>query len=180
LSDEGAGPRWATLGRSIGGEVIVPDAAGLEGLPRPFNDRFRDVVPRAVVRCSGRVPGEERELDLMPWGGAYNRVRPDATAFVHRSERFQIKHAAVVDPAAPATNAEAARAWVERSWASVHPWGSGRVFQNFVDLDLEDWATAYYGDNLERLTRIKVRYDPDDVFRSAQPPTSERSRPTGS
>jgi hypothetical protein len=38
----------------------------------------------------------------------YNRVRPDGTAFVHRSELFQLKHAVVVDP--PPTTSAAATA----------------------------------------------------------------------
>jgi FAD/FMN-containing dehydrogenase len=112
----------------------------------------------------GRASGQSRELDFMPWGGAYNRVRPDATAFVHRDELFQLKHAVVVNPDAPASLKRAAHRWVTRSWASVHRWGSGRVFQNFADPDLEDWADAYYGPNYQRLVRIKARYDPADFF----------------
>ncbi len=50
----------------------------------------------------GRTAGESRELDFMPWGGAYNRRRPQDTAFVHRDELFQLKHAVTVDPDAPA------------------------------------------------------------------------------
>jgi FAD/FMN-containing dehydrogenase len=115
----------------------------------------------------GRAPGESRELDFMPWGGAYNRVPPDATAFVHRAELFQLKHAAVVDPATTSAR-EAAHRWITRSWASVHPWGSGRVFQNFADPDLEHWADAYYGTNYDRLVRIKARYDPGNRFRFRQ------------
>jgi FAD/FMN-containing dehydrogenase len=42
------------------------------------------------------------------------------------------------------------------------------VFQNFADPDLEDWAEAYYGPNLERLLRVKARYDPTDVLRFGQ------------
>ncbi len=121
-----------------------------------------------AVSAQGWTLGEERELDFMPWGGAYNRVRSDATAFVHRGERFLLKHAAVVPSEASALKRQAAGAWVRRSWGSVRPWGSGRVFQNFVDLDLKDWPAAYYGENYERLLHIKARYDPDDVFRSAQ------------
>jgi CHAD domain-containing protein len=34
------------------------------------------------------------------------------------------------------------------------------VFQNFADPDLENWAAAYYGTNLERLVRVKARYEP--------------------
>jgi hypothetical protein len=100
----------------------------------------------------------------MPWGGAYNRVPSDATAFVHRHERFQLKHAAVVDPQAPKGARQAAHRWVTRSWASVHRWGSGRVFPNFPDPELEDWAGAYYGPNYQRLVRVKARYDPAGFF----------------
>ena len=48
------------------------------------------------------------------------------------------------------------------------PWGTGRVYPNFPDPDLEDWARAYHGTNLERLARIKARYDPDGFFRFHQ------------
>ena len=87
-----------------------------------------------------------------------------ATAFVHRDGRFQLKHAAVVDPQASTAATQAAHRWVTRSWALVHPWGSGRVFPNFPDPDLEDWAHAYYGSNYDRLVRLKARYDPADLF----------------
>ncbi len=116
----------------------------------------------------GLASGASRELDFMPWGGAYNRVRPDATAFVHRHELFQLKHAVVVDPHASTGEKQAAHRWVIQSWASVHRWGSGRVFQNFADPDLNDWANAYYGPNYDRLVRVKARYDPTNVFRFPQ------------
>jgi FAD/FMN-containing dehydrogenase len=135
---------------------------------------FRRPVPTETIAAlvenftQGRGSGESRELDFMPWGGAYNRVRPDATAFVHRQELFQLKHAAVVDHQATTRQMEAADRWVARSWASVHPWGSGRVFQNFADPDLEGWADAYYGTNYDRLARVKARYDAVGFFRFHQ------------
>jgi hypothetical protein len=42
------------------------------------------------------------------------------------------------------------------------------VYPNFPDPDLEDWAHAYYGDNYDRLLRVKASYDPDDFFRFQQ------------
>jgi FAD/FMN-containing dehydrogenase len=116
----------------------------------------------------GRAPGESRELDFMPWGGAYNRTRPDATAFIHRGELFQLKHSVVIDAEAAMREQEAAHRWVARSWALVHPLASGRVFPNFADPELEDWASAYYGPNYQRLVRIKARYDPAGFFRFHQ------------
>jgi Berberine and berberine like len=134
---------------------------------------FARPLPGEAVRAlldafgEGRAAGESRELDFMPWGGAYNRRPPDATAFVHRDQLFQLKHAVVVAAGAPPANQAAAHRAAIRSWASVHPWGSGRVFQNFADPDLEHWAAAYYGPNYDRLVRVKARYDPSNLFRSS-------------
>jgi FAD/FMN-containing dehydrogenase len=109
-----------------------------------------------------RQPGQSRELDFTPWSGAYNRVAADATAFVHRSDQFLLKHGVATSP----SQAEAARDWLARSWSSVHPWGSGRAYQNFPDPDLECPASAYYGTNYDRLVEVKRRWDPEDFFRS--------------
>jgi FAD/FMN-containing dehydrogenase len=46
----------------------------------------------------------------------------------------------------------------------VHPLGSGGVYPNFPDPDLDDWSQAYHGANLDRLLRVKAEYDPDGVF----------------
>ena len=110
------------------------------------------------------MPGQSRELDFMPWGGAYNSVSADATAFVHRDELFLLQHRVVVDPGAPAAEREAARRWLGQSWGMVHPWGSGGVYPNFPDPELEDWEHAYHGANYDRLVRAKARYEPDGFF----------------
>jgi FAD/FMN-containing dehydrogenase len=118
--------------------------------------------------AAGRRRGESRSVGFAPWGGAYNRPPAAATAFVHRDQLFSLEHIVVVDPQASGDDKQSAREWVERSWASVHPWGSGRVYPCFPDPDLADWGRAYYGDNHPRLLEIKRNYDPSNVFRSDQ------------
>jgi FAD/FMN-containing dehydrogenase len=135
---------------------------------------FRQPLPSETTTAlvehlaRGLAGGSSREVTFTPWGGAYNRVPTDATAFVHRDERFMVQHLVTSSPDAPATARDAARGWLARSWALVHPWGSGDVYPNFPDPDLEDWAHAYYGNNYRRLLRIKARYDPDNFFRFHQ------------
>src|SRR5262249_33362429 len=135
---------------------------------------FRRALPTEAVLAlltrfaEKRVPGESRELDFPPWGGAYNRMREDATAFVHRRELFSLKHTAVVDAESSGAAKLAARRWLTESWQTVRPWGTGRVFPNFPDPDLEEWKDAYYGTNYRRLTRVKGTYDPDNFFRFHQ------------
>jgi FAD/FMN-containing dehydrogenase len=141
-----------------------------EGHPYNKSEFFREPLPAGAVRdllhnlSDGRRAGQSRELDFTPWAGAYNRVSTGATAFAHRDERFLLLQVAVVESDAPAAEREAARDWLARSWSSLHPWGAGRVYPNFPDPDLEDWAFAYHGTNLERLAQIKAKYDPDGFF----------------
>jgi hypothetical protein len=145
-----------------------------EGHPYNKSEFFREPLPaeavEALVRTlsRGRRVGQSRELDFTPWAGAYNRVPTDATAFAHRDDRFLLLQVAVVEPDAPAVERDAARDWLARSWSSLHPWGTGRVYPNFPDPDLEDWARAYHGTNLERLALIKAKYDPDGFFHFPQ------------
>jgi FAD binding domain/Berberine and berberine like len=128
-----------------------------------------DVIAELLARLAdGRRQREARTLDFTPWAGAYNRVPAEATAFAHRAERFLLKQEVVVDPGASEAERQAARGWLSRSWALVHACGSGGVYPNFPDPELEDWGHAYHGANLDRLRQVKATYDPENVFRFDQ------------
>lgn len=134
------------------------------------SEMFRRDLPHDVIAAlvdhlaAGRARGQERRLTFTPLGGAYGRVPVDATAFAHRRERFLVEHGA----SAPRAQLASARAWARRSWAIARPAGTARVYPNFPDPELTDWAWAYHGENLARLREVKRRYDPDRVFRFAQ------------
>jgi FAD/FMN-containing dehydrogenase len=132
---------------------------------------FRRSVPPSAIRAlvehliSERVPGQARELDFTPWGGAYNQTAADATAFVHRQERFLLKHAAVLGEDAAREQRDLARQWLARSWGVAPPHATGGAFPNFADPDLIDPARWYHGANRTRLDWIKETYDPENLFR---------------
>ena len=165
---------WATLGaadRANRDDQRLPST--LE-YPMFKSEFFRRPLPAEAIAAllanlaGERVPGQSRELDFTPWGGAYNRMPEDATAFVHRHERFSLKHTATVRSDSSQVAKDAARRWLTQSWRTVRPWGTGRVFPNFPDPDLADWRHAYYGTNYPRLRRVKGSYDPADFFRFHQ------------
>jgi FAD/FMN-containing dehydrogenase len=126
----------------------------------------REAIAELVANLARDLPGvESREIAFLPWGGAYNRLPPDAVAFPHRSESFVVQHLVEIGREA---DTRAGRAWLVRSWEVLHPSGSGGVYVNFPDPELEDWQHAYFGANFERLVRVKAAYDPNGFFRFEQ------------
>jgi FAD/FMN-containing dehydrogenase len=115
-----------------------------------------------------RVAGYDRDLEFASLGGAYNRIAPDATAFVHRDCLFNIKYATNIDMSAAESVKESGARWIERIAAAMTTWTSGQAYQNYIDPSLANWQEAYYGPNYRRLRQVKHRYDPDRFFTFAQ------------
>jgi FAD/FMN-containing dehydrogenase len=185
IADSGAEPTssesryqsYRNAKRSL--DALAPGEVWPEGQPRSSppppgylftkSEYFRSSIPAEPASAliadllDGVRPGETREVTFSPWGGAYNRVPADATAFAHREERYIVQHLSSVDPDLDESGRTLARGWVRRSWELLHPWGSGRVYPNFPDPDLDD-PRVYLGENLDRFLRVKARYDPEGVF----------------
>lgn len=164
---------WATLGTAQTGDDDPVTAAEPE-LLYVKSEFFRRMLPGDAIDrllatlVAPRADGQSRELDFMPWGGAYAHKRPHETAFVHRDETFLLKQSTSIPlGASPEAQAAAARR-VGAMWAVTHTIGSGRAFQNFADPDRDDWAEAYYGDNQQSLIQVKARYDPNNAFGHSQ------------
>jgi FAD binding domain/Berberine and berberine like len=125
-----------------------------EFFTRPMRLSTIDALLSTLI--DGEATGR-RQLTFTALGGAYNRVPDTATAFVHRRELFILEHIA-----------EAPSAWVDRSWEVAHVDGSGGVYPNFPDPQLNNWATAYHAGNYPRLAAAKKAYDPDRLFEFPQ------------
>ncbi len=147
---------------------------------RPPRDLFAGksdyvITPLARAGIAALVSGVERRqaqssrgsgaILLDSYGGAINRVAPDATAFVHRDALCSIQYLAYWGAA---SQAAAGVAWIRGVYRAMRPFVSGFAYQNYIDPDLAGWQRAYYGTNLARLVDVKTAYDPDEVFRFRQ------------
>ena len=124
-------------------------------------------IDTMISRIEARVStGSGSGIILLDsYGGAINRVRKNATAFVHRDALFSMQYLAYWSPsAAAAPNLR----WLADFYSAMRPYVSRFAYQNYIDPDLVNWQQAYYGANLDRLISVKRRYDPQNVFRSRQ------------
>ena len=106
--------------------------------------------------------------------GAVARTAPTATAFGRRTAPYLLSYDSCwIDPAL----GDAVIAWTKAQidFAAGHsPGGSYLNFPGVGAVDLEA-VKAAYGENYDRLRRIKARYDPHNMFRLNQniPPATD-------
>jgi Berberine and berberine like len=105
---------------------------------------------------------------LFAIGGKVREVRPDATAYVHRNANYIFEAEIASEPIDRPEAVQRQRAWQTAYFAAMQPFLLPQSYVNFPDRDQPNWARAYYGDNLPRLSQVKRKYDPADLFRFAQ------------
>ena len=149
-------------------------------LKKRFTDRQIGVAYDYLTRTDHDVMGGM--LGLATYGGRINTVARDATAAAQRDSILDIAcTTGWLDPQEEARNL----AWVRAFYRDLFAESGGvpvpgeaydGAFINHPDTDLADlrlntsgvpWHTLYYKENYPRLQRIKVRWDPRNVFRHA-------------
>lgn len=125
---------------------------------------LRDLDAKAIdtlVDQFSQVPSPFSLVIVEHLHGAYSRVRPDATAFAHRTSPYDlIIFSAWEDPAV----AEANRSWARGLLAAMQPFAGDSVYVNEMSDDDRHRIRQAYGPNYDRLAAIKKKYDPTNCF----------------
>jgi FAD/FMN-containing dehydrogenase len=126
----------------------------------PISDQGLDVF------MTGLAQGLPKYVVCDAYGGSLAEIAPEVTAFAHRSGTlFCLQYGSVWDNS---SHTKERLDDMSEFYASLRPYMSGGAYVNYCDLDLPDYATAYWGENLPRLKQIKADFDPNNVFRHAQ------------
>jgi FAD/FMN-containing dehydrogenase len=139
-------------------EDPVPFAGGgqlLDELPAAAID--------AIVEAAGPGSGSPLlSLELRLLGGALTHAAPDAGAIA------TLDHAVMTWAVGMAMTPEmgaAVNRHLDVVTNALARWDAGLKFANFVD-GPTDARACYQPETLDRLQRVKARYDPDDLFRA--------------
>jgi hypothetical protein len=100
-------------------------------------------------------------MHLYPINGAAHDVGRSDTAWNYRDANFaQVIVGVDPDPA----NKQAITDWSKAYWQALHPHSAGGAYVNMMMEEGEDRIKAAYGDNYQRLSQIKAKYDPQNLF----------------
>jgi FAD binding domain/Berberine and berberine like len=116
----------------------------------------------ALLRTLEGITSPFSQIGGWAVGGAASRVDPDATAVGDRQVGFELNVTAAWQPEDPA--ADVHRGWARDGWEALRPSSAG-VYANFLSDEGAGGLDAAYGPRLRRLTEVKDRFDPENVFR---------------
>jgi FAD/FMN-containing dehydrogenase len=130
-------------------------------------DRLDDATIEIIDHRAREQTWRGTGFDVHHLGGAFARVPAEATPFPNRSAPYWLN---VYGYWPDAADDAAHTAFVRGFAADMEPYASGGQYVNFLGqegdrVDARTAALAVYGPaKLERLTALKRRYDPDNVF----------------
>jgi FAD/FMN-containing dehydrogenase len=126
---------------------------------------LKDGLFDSVIEYIGTLPSPHCEIFFGAIGGAANRPAPDSAAYAHRDVQFVMNvHGRWDDPA----DDKRCIGWARDFFKASAPFASSGVYVNFLTADEGDRVQSAYGTNYERLTQVKRKYDPENLFRMNQ------------
>jgi FAD/FMN-containing dehydrogenase len=147
------------------------DAGFPSGLHVHWRSEFVKSIPdeliETVVSAYERVPSPLNAILFEQFGGAVSRIPRDATAYDQRDADFNLVIVARwTDPA----HAEENVAWARSLSDAARAYTTGRVYVNYIGAgEAPDRVRAAFGDDkFAKLSAIKRKYDPTNLFRLNQ------------
>jgi FAD/FMN-containing dehydrogenase len=164
------------FGRPVG-DIIVPRSyVSLQTLLDPTQPKgrryywkseyLRGIDTTFLTRAhdhAQRIRSPHSAILIFPLGGALNDLPEDHSAVGNRDAEAVVNIAAAWD--ASAADSENV-AWARETWSGLREFSTGGTYVNFLTGDEgEDRTRAAYRGNYERLTTLKARWDPANLFR---------------
>ena len=127
-----------------------------------------DAVIDEILESIATVPSKNSLSSIWNFGGATAGVAADATAFGDRSMPWMFSIDSIWEDA---TDDDTNINWTREVWGRMQCHSHhGRMYLNFPGQgeEGEKLLQDTYGDNYQRLRKIKTKYDPDNRFRFNQ------------
>jgi FAD/FMN-containing dehydrogenase len=126
-----------------------------------FADDLTDAQLDSMLLAMQSSTSPFTQIQLRGLGGAMAQVPADATAFAHRDANLMVSVIAIwLDPE---DDGVAHRKWTEQAWTPLAPAARG-AYVNFLQHDINERTPEAYRGVMQKLTEVKAKYDPENVF----------------
>ncbi|MCB0159533.1 MAG: FAD-binding oxidoreductase [Caldilineaceae bacterium] len=127
-----------------------------------FVKELPDAAIDRHIQYGSNLASIQSTMHLYPINGAAGRVGASDTAWAYRDAVWGAVYAGV-DP--DPNNADKVSDWAKSYQEALHPYSMGGAYVNMMmDDEGQERVRASYRHNYERLTQVKAKYDPDNVF----------------
>lgn len=131
-------------------------------------DFVQDIPEESIekhLKHGFNLPSPLSTMHLYPINGAVHRVASDATAWSYRDVTWSM----VIGAFHPdgSRDGELER-WAKEYWEDVRPHSAGGAYLNFMMEEGDQRIRDTYRGNYDRLTKVKAKYDPNNLFRVNQ------------
>lgn len=157
------------------GPIKVPDLQTLfDGLYPPGllwywkADYMKDLPGEAIdlhVKFANKMPTRYCTMHMYVIDGEASKPAQTAMAWNYRDAKYAMVIVGVSDSK---EDQEKITSWAREYWEALHPYSLGGGYVNMMMEEGEDRIKASYGNNYNRLTQIKAKYDPGNLFRVNQ------------
>jgi hypothetical protein len=130
-----------------------------------FMSELTDDAIETLVHGASRIASPLSMIHIHHIGGVMSREPDGGSAFAHRASAFVYN---VIASWTEQSEDQAHIDWAKSLFDELRPHSAGAAYLNFLGDDGEVRAAAAHGSSLARLSELKGRYDPDNVFRVNQ------------
>jgi hypothetical protein len=130
-----------------------------------FVHELSDEAIALHVEHGRKLPTWKSTMHLYPINGAAAKIKNKATAWAYRDATWA---AVIVGVDSDPANKDAITNWAKAYWDALHPYSAPGAYVNFMMDEGEDRVKATYGKNYDRLTKVKKKYDKNNLFRFNQ------------
>tara|TARA_R100000935_G_scaffold57860_1_gene92935 strand:- start:124 stop:1494 length:1371 start_codon:yes stop_codon:yes gene_type:complete len=113
------------------------------------------------MEYGSKVPTMHSTTHLYPIDGAVHNTGNNETAWANRNARW-VQVIVGVDP--DSDNADKVTNWCKTYYDALTPYAMGGSYVNMMMDEGQERVKAAYKENYERLTKVKGKYDPKNIF----------------
>ena len=126
-----------------------------------FVSEMNDEAVERHIMNAKKLPTPASTMHLYPIDGAASRVGRNDTPWAYRDAKWA---EVIVGVDQNAANRGLIRDWARDYWEDLHPYSMGGAYVNFMMDEGQERVRATYLENYERLSNLKRRYDPNNLF----------------